>query len=79
MRVHVCCGILPCMRKVHAGKRQGIFFPDLSINPGIIYSLKLHVHFADRLLNFKSMSQTATKLSVIGLFLVCKVSSIMSV
>ena len=35
MRVHICCGILPCMRKVsvRTGKTQGIFFPDLSINP----------------------------------------------
>ena len=32
----------------------------------IINSLKLHTNFADRLWNFKSMSQTATKLSDIG-------------
>ena len=33
----------------------------------VTYSLKLHTNFADRLWNFKSMSQTATKLSAMGL------------
>ena len=45
---------------------------------GVIYSLKLHTKFSDRLWNFKSMSQTDTKLSAMGLLTSMKINLIPS-